>query len=45
MPGNYDEMTERSYPTYKGGTAEQRDNGDLLRRTMELRVGTINTLI
>ena len=24
MPGDYDEMTERSYPDYTGGTAEQR---------------------
>lgn len=35
MPGVYDEMTERSYPTYNGGTAEQRAARDLLRKTME----------
>ena len=35
MPGVYDEMTERSYPTYKGGTVEQRTARDLLRKTME----------
>jgi zinc D-Ala-D-Ala dipeptidase len=35
MPGVYDEMTERSYPTYKGGTVEQRAARDLLRRAME----------
>jgi D-alanyl-D-alanine dipeptidase len=35
MPGAYDEMTERSYPSYSGGTAEQRKARDLLRKTME----------
>jgi D-alanyl-D-alanine dipeptidase len=35
MTGVYDEMSERSYPTYRGGTAEQRAHRDLLRRAME----------
>lgn len=35
MPGDYDEMTPRSFPTYTGGTAKQRARRDLLRRTME----------
>jgi zinc D-Ala-D-Ala dipeptidase len=35
MPGGYDEMSERSSPNYKGGTAEQRARRDLLRRAME----------
>ena len=35
MTGGYDEMSERSYPTYTGGTAEQRARRDLLRREME----------
>ena len=35
MPGDYDEMTERSYPDYRGGTAEQRARRDLLRKAME----------
>ena len=35
MTGAYDEMTERSYPSYTGGTAEQRQMRDLLRRKME----------
>jgi len=35
MPGGYDEMSERSYPPYTGGTAEQRARRDLLRREME----------
>ena len=42
MPGEYDEMTERSYPTYKGGTAEERANRDLLRRSMEQQGFTVN---
>ncbi|HTS24356.1 MAG TPA: M15 family metallopeptidase [Bryobacteraceae bacterium] len=35
MTGVYDEMSERSYPNYAGGTAGQRARRDLLRRTME----------
>jgi D-alanyl-D-alanine dipeptidase len=35
MPSLYDEMSERAYPTYTGGTAEQRRLRDLLRRHME----------
>lgn len=35
MPGEYDEMSERSYPDYAGGTALQRSLRDLLRSTME----------
>lgn len=35
MPGAYDEMSERSFVTYTGGTAEQRARRDLLRATME----------
>lgn len=35
MPGEYDEMTERSYPNYTGGTAEQRRARDVLRSAME----------
>jgi D-alanyl-D-alanine dipeptidase len=35
MPSAYDEMTERSYAGYAGGTALQRAHRDLLRRTME----------
>ena len=35
MTGGYDEMSERSYPNYKGGTKEQRARRDLLRRAME----------
>jgi D-alanyl-D-alanine dipeptidase len=35
MTGVYDEMSERSYPNYTGGTAEQRSRRDLLRREIE----------
>jgi len=35
MTGVYDEMSERSYPNYSGGTVEQRARRDLLRRAME----------
>jgi D-alanyl-D-alanine dipeptidase len=35
MPGVYDEMSQRSYPDYSGGTPEQRQRRDLLRREME----------
>jgi len=34
MTGAYDEMTERSYPDYTGGTAEQREMRDLLKSKM-----------
>ena len=35
MPGLYDEMSERSSPDYRGGTAEERLSRDLLRAAME----------
>lgn len=35
MTGKYDEMSERSYPDYNGGTDEQREMRDLLRSKME----------
>lgn len=35
MPSAYDEMTERAWPTYKGGSEESRRLRDLLRATME----------
>lgn len=35
MPSLYDEMSERAYPTYTGGTDVQRARRDLLRRAME----------
>lgn len=35
MPSLYDEMTERSYPGYAGGSAQQRAHRDLLRHALE----------
>ncbi len=35
MPSEYDEMSERSYADYKGGTEKQRELRDLLRIKME----------
>lgn len=35
MPSLYDEMSERAYPTYTGGSDAQRARRDLLRRAME----------
>ena len=35
MVGTYDEMTERSYPNYLGGTSAQRWHRELLRRVMQ----------
>ena len=35
MPGEYDEMSERSHINYAGGTAEQRRLRDLLRAALE----------
>ncbi len=41
MTGKYDEMSERSYPDYAGGTAEQRQMRDLLRSKMEAHGFTV----
>lgn len=35
MPSGYDEMSERAYADYAGGTVEERRQRDLLRREME----------
>jgi serine beta-lactamase-like protein LACTB len=35
MVSGYDEMTDRAFPDYVGGTSRQRWHRDLLRRTME----------
>jgi len=44
MTGQYDEMSERSYPNYTGGTAEQRRMRDLLRSKMEANGFTVDDL-
>jgi D-alanyl-D-alanine dipeptidase len=41
MTGVYDEMSERSYPTYAGGTVEQRRMRDRLRAVMEKQGFTV----
>jgi D-alanyl-D-alanine dipeptidase/CubicO group peptidase (beta-lactamase class C family) len=41
MVGGYDEMSDRSYPAYPGGTSLQRWNRDLLRRAMEAEGFTV----
>jgi serine beta-lactamase-like protein LACTB len=41
MVGGYDEMSDRSYPDYLGGTSLQRYHRDLLRRAMEAEDFTV----
>ena len=41
MVGGYDEMTDRSFPDYVGGTSEQRWHRELLRRSMEAEGYTV----
>ena len=42
MTGGYDEMTDRSYPDYPGGTSRQRWLRALLRRAMEMQGFTVD---
>jgi D-alanyl-D-alanine dipeptidase len=41
MPSLYDEMSERSYPSYAGGSAEARANRERLRSAMEAEGFTV----
>ena len=41
MPSAYDEMSPRAYPSYTGGTAEERERRDLLRAAMEAQGFTV----
>jgi len=41
MTGGYDEMTDRSFPLYAGGTSLQRWHRDLLRHAMEAQGFTV----
>src|ERR1700685_3643198 len=43
MPSGYDEMTERAYADYAGGTAEERARRVLLRRAMEEQGFKVNS--
>jgi D-alanyl-D-alanine dipeptidase len=42
MPGLYDEMSPRSFPTFPGGTSLQRWNREVLRHAMESEGFTVN---
>ncbi len=42
MPSEFDEFTERASPDYKGGTKEETENRDLLRKLMEAEGFTVN---
>lgn len=42
MPSDFDNFTEKASPDYKGGTAKQRENRDLLRKLMEAEGFTVN---
>jgi D-alanyl-D-alanine dipeptidase len=44
MPSEYDEMSERAMPSYKGGSSEQVHNRELLRSTMERHQFTVHAL-
>jgi len=41
MVSGYDEMTDRAFPDYPGGTSRQRWHRDLLRRAMEAEGFTV----
>jgi zinc D-Ala-D-Ala dipeptidase len=41
MPSEYDEFSERAYPSYTGGTPESRARRDLLRAAMEAERFTV----
>ncbi len=41
MPSGYDEFSERAYPSYAGGTDEERANRELLRSSMEAEGFTV----
>ena len=41
MPSGYDEMTERAWPDYPGGTADERGRRALLRQAMEKQGFTV----
>jgi D-alanyl-D-alanine dipeptidase len=42
MPSGYDEMTDRAYADYPGGTTEERARRALLRQTMEKQGFVVN---
>ncbi len=42
MPSDFDNFTDKASPDYKGGTAEQRKNRDMLRTMMEAEGFIVN---
>jgi len=42
MPSDFDDFSERAWPTYAGGTDEERRNRDKLRSLMEAEGFTVN---
>jgi D-alanyl-D-alanine dipeptidase len=42
MPSDFDDFSEKAHPEYKGGTAEQTKNRDLLKGLMEAEGFTVN---
>jgi D-alanyl-D-alanine dipeptidase len=42
MPSGYDEMSERAYPDYAGGTSDERGRRAVLRQAMEKQGFTVN---
>ena len=42
MPSGYDEMTERAFADYPGGTPEEQARRALLRHAMEKQGFTVN---
>ena len=42
MPSDFDDFSDKAHPEYKGGTAEETRNRNLLRRMMEAAGFTVN---
>lgn len=42
MPSEFDDFSEKAFPTYEGGTEKQRANRDLLRQMMEAESFIVN---
>lgn len=42
MPSDFDDFSDKAHPEYKGGTAEETKNRDLLRKLMEAAGFTVN---
>jgi beta-lactamase class D/D-alanyl-D-alanine dipeptidase len=43
MPSDFDDFSDKAHPEYKGGTAEETRNRDLLRKLMEAAGFTVNS--